>query len=75
MEFTDESLHEIAKKTLQRKTGARGLRAIMEDILLEPMFEVPNQSLIKKIIVDKNAVVNSTHPLFVYENTKKKKSS
>ncbi len=75
LEFTDESLHEIAKKTLQRKTGARGLRAIMEDILLEPMFEVPSQSLIKKIIVDKNAVVNSTYPLFVYENTKKKKSS
>ena len=75
LEFTDESLQEIAKKTLQRKTGARGLRAIMEDILLEPMFEVPSQSSIKKIIVDKNAVVNSTHPLFVYENTKKKKSS
>jgi ATP-dependent Clp protease ATP-binding subunit ClpX len=75
LEFTDESLQEIAKKTLQRKTGARGLRAIMEDILLEPMFEVPSQSSIKKIIVDKNAVVNNTHPLFVYENTKKKKSS
>jgi ATP-dependent Clp protease ATP-binding subunit ClpX len=75
LEFTDEALHEIAKKTLQRKTGARGLRAIIEDILLEPMFEVPSQSLIKKIIVDKNAVVNSTHPLFVYENIKKKKSS
>ncbi len=75
LEFTDEALQEIAKKTLKRKTGARGLRAIMEDILLEPMFEVPSQSSIKKIIVDKNSVVNSTHPLFVYENAKKKKSS
>ena len=73
LEFTDEALQEIAKKTLKRKTGARGLRAIMEDILLEPMFEVPSQSSIKKIIVDKNVVVNSTHPLFVYESAKKKK--
>jgi ATP-dependent Clp protease ATP-binding subunit ClpX len=75
LEFTDEALQEIAKKTLKRKTGARGLRAIMEDILLEPMFEVPSQSSIKKIIVDKNSVVNSTHPLFVHESAKKKKSS
>lgn len=75
LEFTDEALHEVVKKALKRKTGARGLRAIMEDILLEPMFEIPSQNLIKKVIVDKNSIKNSTKPLFVYKETKKKKAS
>jgi ATP-dependent Clp protease ATP-binding subunit ClpX len=75
LEFTDEALHEIVKKALKRKTGARGLRAILEDILLESMFEVPSHPSIKKLIIDKNTVHNNTQPLYVYEEPKKKKTS
>ncbi len=75
LEFTNEALQEIVKKTLKRKTGARGLRAIMEDILLEPMFEIPSESSIKKIIIDKNTVKNNAQPLYVYEEEEKKKKT
>ncbi len=56
LEFTDEALREIAKKTLLRKTGARGLRSIMEEILTELMFEVPQDHTIEKVIINEDSV-------------------
>ena len=53
LEFTDASLEIIAEKAMQRKTGARGLKSIVENLLLNPMFESPSDDKIKKIIVDK----------------------
>ncbi|MEO2083720.1 MAG: ATP-dependent Clp protease ATP-binding subunit ClpX [Desulfurobacteriaceae bacterium] len=54
--FTDDALREIAKEAIRRKTGARGLRAIMEKIMMDVMFEVPHRKEIKKVIIDKKAV-------------------
>ncbi len=54
--FTDDALREIAREAIRRKTGARGLRAIMEKIMMDVMFEVPHRKEIKKVIIDKKAV-------------------
>jgi ATP-dependent Clp protease ATP-binding subunit ClpX len=56
LEFTEEALKEIAKEAIRRKTGARGLRAIMERIMTDVMFEVPHRKDIKKVIIDADAV-------------------
>ncbi len=74
LDFRTEALLEIAKKALQRKTGARGLRSIMEELLMDTMFELPNVDL-EKVIVDENSVLHSTDPIKVYKSPKKKSSS
>jgi ATP-dependent Clp protease ATP-binding subunit ClpX len=62
LEFTDEALHGIAKQALERGTGARGLRSIMEHVLQKAMFEVPSRAGIQKCVVDE-AVVNGEQPV------------
>ena len=60
------SLSAIAKKALVRKTGARGLRSILEDILLETMFELPSQSNINEVVINKDVVEGKIKPLLTY---------
>ena len=74
IDFRDEALVEIAKQAMARKTGARGLRSIMENILMDTMFELPNEDL-EKVIIDENCVKYSTDPIKVYKSKKKKTSS
>ena len=74
LDFRTEALVEIAKRALKRKTGARGLRSIMEELLMDTMFELPNINL-EKVIVDENSVLHSTDPIKVYKSPKKKSSS
>ena len=74
LDFRTEALIEIAKKALNRKTGARGLRSIMEELLMDTMFELPNMDL-EKVIVDENSVLHATDPIKVYKSPKKKSSS
>jgi len=74
LDFRTEALLEIAKKALKRKTGARGLRSIMEELLMDTMFELPNIDL-EKVIVDENSVLHSSDPIKVYKSPKKKSSS
>ena len=64
--FTKDSLSAIAKKALVRKTGARGLRSILEDILLETMFELPSQSNISEVVINKDVVEGKIKPLLTY---------
>ena len=74
LDFRTEALLQIAKKALKRKTGARGLRSIMEELLMDTMFELPNIDL-EKVIVDENSVLHATNPIKVYKSSKKKSSS
>ena len=64
--FADEALRGIAKKAIQRKTGARGLRSIMEGILLEPMFDLPSLEGVEEIVVNRETVDSSAKPLMIY---------
>jgi len=69
LKFTDSALTAIAKKAIERKTGARGLRSIIEKTMLETMYEVPADSDVKEVIVSENVINNEEEPLRVYSNT------
>ena len=71
LEFTDEALVSIAQKTLERKTGARGLRAIMEDLLMPIMYQAPSDYTIEKVIITKEMVENGADPEIVYNKDRK----
>jgi len=66
LEFKEEALTEIAKKAISKKTGARGLRSILESILLKTMFELPELENVLKVTVDKSAVTGDTDPIVTY---------
>lgn len=68
LDFREEALRAIAKKAMTRKTGARGLRSILESILLETMYEVPSQSNVSKVVIDEAAINGEGKPLIIYEN-------
>ena len=63
LEFDDEALQEIANKAIERKTGARGLRSIIEETMLRRMFEVPSQENVKTVRITKEAVDGTAKPI------------
>ncbi|PIU28698.1 MAG: ATP-dependent Clp protease ATP-binding subunit ClpX [Candidatus Hydromicrobium americanum] len=71
LEFTEDALREISKHALQRGTGARGLRAIMEEIMLNIMFEIPERNDISKCIITREVVENKTEPAIIGRSNKK----
>lgn len=70
LRFTEGSLKAIARRALERKAGARGLRAILESLLLEVMFEVPSETSIKEVVVSEDTITKDEKPLVVYEPKK-----
>ena len=66
LEFKDEAVVEIARKAISKKTGARGLRSILENILLKTMFELPDMENVIKVTVDSSAVKGATEPIVTY---------
>lgn len=67
LEFRDDSLLAIAKKSMERKTGARGLRTIVENVLLDTMYELPSNDKISKVVIDENVILGKSEPILVYE--------
>lgn len=72
LEFREGALKAIAEKAKDRKTGARGLRSIIERALLSTMYELPSLDGVQKVIVDGAVITEGTRPLFVYEETKQR---
>ncbi len=72
LEIEDDALVEIAKKSLAQKTGARGLRSILENVLMKSMYNVPSDSTISKVIVKKECVTEGAEPEYVHKKTAKK---
>lgn len=68
LEFRPEALCQIAKKALTRKIGARGLRSILENILLDTMYELPSLEGVEKVVVDENIVSKEGKPILIYKN-------
>ena len=68
LEFQPESLDAVAKKAMERKTGARGLRSILETVLLDLMFDLPSLDNVKKVLIDEACILGHGEPLLVYEN-------
>ena len=73
--FTDEALQAIAKKAIKRGAGARGLRSIMENILLEPMFELPGYEDVERFTVTREAVDNGAYPQITYRGKQQPQQS
>ena len=71
LRFTDDALLAIAKRAITRKTGARGLRSIMEDILLETMFELPGLEGVQEVVINGEVVSGNAQPLYIYADKKK----
>ncbi|ARE84160.1 ATP-dependent Clp protease ATP-binding subunit [Roseovarius sp. EC-HK134] len=73
LSFTEDALKAVAKRAIARKTGARGLRSILEDILLDTMFELPSMSHVEEVVVNEEAVNSDAAPLVIYAESKGKK--
>jgi ATP-dependent Clp protease ATP-binding subunit ClpX len=71
LEFTDDALNAIAEKTLEKKTGARGLRGIIENVLMNIMYETPSDHTISKVIITKECVMDGVAPEVLRDETRK----
>ena len=67
LEFRPDALAAIARKALKRKTGARGLRTIVESVLLDTMYELPSQENVSKVVVDESVIEHKTEPYLIYQ--------
>ena len=74
LEFREEAIEAIAELAMKRKTGARGLRTVLEKTLLDTMFDIPSTEDIKRVIVDEAAVIGDSKPFLVYDSESKKAS-
>src|SRR6476659_9773533 len=68
LEFRDEALRAVSRRAMQRKTGARGLRTILENVLLDTMYELPAMRNVQKVVVDEDVIDGTTRPYIVYRN-------
>ncbi|MBQ75643.1 MAG: ATP-dependent Clp protease ATP-binding subunit ClpX [Gammaproteobacteria bacterium] len=73
IDFREDALVSIAKRAMDRKTGARGLRSILESVLLEVMYRIPSEGEVSKVVVDENVINGSSEPMLIYENQEQKK--
>ena len=71
VDFRPDALDAVAQKAMDRKTGARGLRSIMENVLLETMYKIPSEEGVTKVVVDESVIKGESEPLLVYETKEK----
>lgn len=74
LEFTPEALVAVAKKSVERKTGARGLRSILENVLLDSMYQIPSSENIEKVLVNEDTITKDSNPIFISGNLKEKEA-
>jgi len=75
LEIREDALRAVATKAMERKTGARGLRSILEYILLEPMYDLPSYDDVQKVVIDESVITGDGEPLFIYEGSEKRAAS
>ncbi|MGB3247435.1 MAG: ATP-dependent Clp protease ATP-binding subunit ClpX, partial [Sulfitobacter sp.] len=75
LSFTEDALSAIAKRAIERKTGARGLRSILEDILLDTMFDLPGLDSVTEVVVNEEAVMSDAAPLMIHADAEKEPAS
>jgi ATP-dependent Clp protease ATP-binding subunit ClpX len=75
IEFREDALRAVAKKAMERKTGARGLRSIVEHVLLDTMYDLPSFDNVSKVVVDDGAITGDSEPLIIFEGDKQRVAS
>ena len=68
LEFRDDALRAVAKRAMKRKTGARGLRTILEGVLLDTMYDLPSSTTAKKVVLDEAVVIGETKPYVIHKS-------
>ena len=71
LKFQNEALWAVAREAIKRKSGARGLRAILEDVMLEIMYDIPSQENVKECVISEDVILKREKPLILYENKTK----
>ena len=75
LEIREDALRAVARKAMERKTGARGLRSILEHILLEPMYDLPSMDNVEKVVLDESVITGEGEPLFIFEGSEQRAAS
>ena len=75
VEFTKDALDLVAKQAIKRKSGARGLRSILEHALLDLMYDLPSLENVQKVVIDTNVIENHGEPLYIYNDEDKSEAS
>ncbi len=75
LEIREDALRAVARKAMERKTGARGLRSILEHVLLEPMYDLPSMEGVQKVVIDESVIQGEGEPLFIYEGSDQRAAS
>ena len=71
VDFRDDALRAVAQKAMERKTGARGLRSILESVLLDTMYDLPSSESVSKVVIDESVINGESEPMLMYENVDK----
>ena len=74
IDFREDALRAVAQKAMERKTGARGLRSILEAVLLDTMYDLPSTSSVAKVVIDESVINGESEPMLMYENVDKAKA-
>jgi len=74
IDFREDAIQAIAAKAMERKTGARGLRSILENVLLEVMYDIPSEDSVSKVVIDENVINGTSDPILIYESTDQPKA-
>jgi ATP-dependent Clp protease ATP-binding subunit ClpX len=75
LEFREDALRAIARKAMERKTGARGLRTIMEQVLLDTMYDLPSMEEVSKVIIDEAVIMGEKIPYVLFDSSDKQTAS
>ena len=75
VDFREDALRAVAKKAMKRKTGARGLRSILESVLLDTMYDLPSSESVSKVVIDASVISGESAPMLMYENREKVQAS
>ena len=75
LRFTEGALRAIAREALKRKSGARGLRSVMETAMLDVMYELPSEPDARECVISEQVIINGDYPVVLFDNSKKKKSA
>ena len=75
VDFRDDALVAVAQKAMERKTGARGLRSILEAVLLDTMYDLPSSETISKVVIDEGVITGESEPMLIYEGGEQAKAA
>ena len=75
LKFTDGALRAVAKLSMERKSGARGLRSILENTMLEVMYDIPSETDIKECVISEEVVLKKEKPILIYETKSESESA